>query len=106
MKIIGTTIYDVDRLSILDEEGKIIISLADYNFEAPVNGSEITITIEIKEKINEETIPVTLATIKRKCGWVKFCEVTGSNEWMLNEHLVDDDEIFHVKVSHAEKLNL
>ena len=56
--------------------------------------------------VEEEKIPVTLATIKAICGWSRYCEVTGANEWMLNEHHVEDTEIFHVKKSHAIELGL
>jgi hypothetical protein len=54
----------------------------------------------------EETIPVTLGIIRNKCGWNEYCDVTGSNHYMLKEFTVSDREIFDVKVSHAKLLNL
>src|SRR5574343_1092677 len=59
-----------------------------------------------KKEIEEETIPVTLFTIKKVCGWSEYCDVTGGNRYMLNEHSVPNSEIFHVKLSHAKKLGL
>lgn len=54
----------------------------------------------------EDTVPITLGLIKASCGWSKYCDVTGSNHYMLNEWDVSDKEIFDVKVSHAKKLRL
>lgn len=54
----------------------------------------------------EEEVPITLYTIKNTCGWSKFCDITGANHYMLKEWTVPDKEIFYVKKSHAEKLNL
>lgn len=36
----------------------------------------------------------------------KFCDVTGTNEWALNEGLADDDTKFIVTESQGEKLGL
>ena len=58
------------------------------------------------KEIKEETIPVTLFTIKNGCGWSEYCDVTGGNHYMLKEHSVPDSEIFNVKLSHAKKLGL
>ena len=57
-------------------------------------------------EVKEETIPITLASIRNTCGWSKYCDVTGGNHYMLNESSVEDYEIFHVKISDAKKLNL
>lgn len=56
--------------------------------------------------IDEKTLPITLGMIKATCGWSKFCDVTDSNHYMLNEFSVSDNEIFHVKYSHAKELGL
>lgn len=58
------------------------------------------------KEIVEETIPVTLFTIKKVCGWSEYCDVTGENHYMLNEFSVPNSEIFNVKLSHAKKLGL
>jgi hypothetical protein len=61
----------------------------------------------IKPKmIIEKEIPITLGMIKATCGWYRYCEITGSNEWMLREWSVEDSEIFYTKKSHAVKLGL
>ena len=70
--------------------------------EIPIEDIPVHIPIEEIQK----TIPVTLATIKATCGWSEYCDVTGSNHYMLNEFSVDDTEIFYVKESHAKQLNL
>ncbi len=57
-------------------------------------------------KIEERNFHVPLWVIRKKCGWEKFCDVTGTNEWSLNEGLADDDTIFTVTESQGEKLGL
>ena len=55
----------------------------------------------------EEIVPVTFYTIKNKCGWSKYCDVTGGNHYAINEGFNPDDrEIFDVKISHARELGL
>jgi hypothetical protein len=54
----------------------------------------------------ESTIPITLGHIKATCGWTDYCNVTGSNHYMLKEWDVEDREIFDVKESHAKELGL
>ena len=61
---------------------------------------------KIEEVVEEETVPITLAQIKRTCGWSEFCDVTGSNHYMLKEWTVDDRTIFDVKISQAKELGL
>jgi len=60
----------------------------------------------VDDLVTEPTIPVTLATIKLTCGWSKFCDVTGSNHYMLKEFQVEDSKVFYVKEFHAKKLGL
>lgn len=60
-------------------------------------------TTSIQEQ--EETVPVTFYTIKNKCGWSKYCDVTGGNHYAINEGCSPDDrEVFDVKISHAREL--
>ncbi len=74
----------------------------DNYFDAPFDEDEYISSLS--KIIEEETIPVTLGLIKATCGWMRFCDVTGGNHYMLNEWSVEDSEIFKVKESHAKKL--
>lgn len=56
--------------------------------------------------IKEETIPITVGIIRKKCGWKKFCNVTGANESKVNENPISDRVIVNVKLSHAKILKL
>lgn len=75
-------------------------------FDKPLDEDEWISEFMKDPEVIEETIPVTLGTIKFICGWSEFCDVTGGNHYMLKEWNVSDREIFDVKISHAEKLNL
>ena len=57
-------------------------------------------------EIEEETIPITLGTIRAKCGWAEYAKLANKNLYMLNEHTVSDREIFDIKITIAKKLNL
>lgn len=53
----------------------------------------------------EDTIPISYALIKRTVGWSAFCDVTGSNHYAVNEWGdYPDNELFHIKESHAKEL--
>jgi hypothetical protein len=56
--------------------------------------------------IKEETIPITVGIIRKKCGWKKFCNVTGVNDSKINEFSISDRVILDVKISHAKILKL
>lgn len=76
-----------------------------------VEGMDTSIATEISDyleslKVEEETIPVTIATIKNTCGWSRYCDVTGKNHYMLKEWDVSGREIQDVKLSHAKDLGL
>jgi len=77
---------------------------------AVVRYLDVSIANEIQEYLDslqeEETIPITIATIKSTCGWSKYCDVTGSNHYMLNEFSVSEREIRDVKISQARLLGL
>lgn len=73
-------------------------------FDKPLDEDEYISEFLKPKPITEQTIPITLGFIKRKCGWSEYCEVTGANEWMLREWSVQDNVIFNVKITHAEKL--
>lgn len=75
-------------------------------FDKPDDEDEYVASIFHKEKEEEETIPITLASILAICGWSEYCDITGGNHYMLNEYSVEDSEIFYVKKSHAKQLNL
>jgi hypothetical protein len=55
---------------------------------------------------DERKYPVTYSTIKNLCGWMEFCNVTGVNEWAVNEGRVDESSFFYVKETHARQLGL
>lgn len=74
-------------------------------FDSPLNENEYIESLR-KEKKIEETIPVTYATIKEKCGWSEFCDVTGGNHYAVKDFGIEDREIFDVKKSHAKVLGL
>jgi len=106
VEIVGKVVRTKDYIYIVDKNEDTLMSIAYINFGfEPEDGSEIKFTIDVEEE-KEETVPVTLSTIKRKCGWNRYCDVTGGNHYMLNEHSVEDTEIFQVKVSHANELGL
>lgn len=91
----------IDKLGYKDS-GKIVIE-----FDGNSYTSDVKVTVVLDEKKEDEkTIPVTLATIKATCSWSKFCDVTGGNHYALNEFTISDSEIFDVKESHANELNL
>ena len=60
--------------------------------------------VVIEEK--EEDLPFMLWFIKEKCGWSRWCDVTGSNHYMLNEYTIDDTDVFYCTRSQAETLGL
>ena len=72
----------------------------------PFDLEEFIDEIKNPKPVEEDTVPITLGQIKRKCGWSSYCDVTGGNHYMLNEWNPSDREIFDVKVSHAKKLKL
>lgn len=49
---------------------------------------------------------VPLWLIKEKCGWGRWCEVVGGNEWMLNEYLVAPNQTFDATKSQLSKLGI
>lgn len=54
----------------------------------------------------EKDIPVTYYQIRTTCGWSKWCDITGSNNYALNEgYEPKDSEIFYITKSQAKKLN-
>lgn len=59
-----------------------------------------------KENIEEEEIPVTIASIKNTCGWGIFCDITGMNPYALKEFDIKNDKVFYIKLSHAKELGL
>lgn len=88
---------------------KVIGNLDYENNDSEDLKDEINILLNEVNEIEDEfekTIPITLGFIKHKCGWSKFSDVTGHNPYMLNDWCVNDNEIFDVKISHAEKLGL
>lgn len=56
--------------------------------------------------IKQRTYSVPLWKIKKECGWGKFCDVTGVNEWSIREGLVSDDSDFTISESQGEELGL
>lgn len=36
--------------------------------------------------------------------WEEFCEITGTNEWAVNEGLVDYDEEMEISTADAKRL--
>lgn len=52
----------------------------------------------------ERLLSVPLWQIKLKCGWIRWCEVVGGDEWMLSEYPIDENDIFHATESQLYKL--
>jgi hypothetical protein len=79
--------------------------LEDFAFELWENDWISEYLEPVQEK--EETVPVTFYSIKNKCGWSRYCDVTGGNHYALNEgYAPDDRDIFDIKISHARELGL
>jgi len=55
--------------------------------------------------VGEDTITVTLGNISRNHDWEKFCEVTGTSYWAMNEGGNPDADVV-LKVSDARKIGL
>ncbi|MCP4521018.1 MAG: hypothetical protein GY827_04880 [Cytophagales bacterium] len=50
-------------------------------------------------------IPITYYQIKKYVGWSKFCDVTGGNQYAINEFGEPDlTEIYYIKESQANEL--
>jgi hypothetical protein len=81
----------------------VVIAVECKNFD---DLSMLTEKLQLTIEEEEKTIPITLATIQNTCGWSKFCDVTGSNQLMLNEHTVLDDDVFYVKESDIKTLDI
>lgn len=88
-------------------------SVDDYCYGLPRNNSDLSEYINIihiainnfkSSEVEEVTIPITYGLIKNTCGWGRYCDVTNGNHWAANEFSIDDNEIFHVKLSHAKEL--
>jgi len=81
-----------------------------YNLENNPNSCENEwVKIFISQKLNkkieeEEKFSFTLQYIKAKCGWDKFCDVTGYNHYALNEFSISESELFSITKSHAIEL--
>lgn len=59
------------------------------------------------EKIEEETIPITYSTLKRKIEWNELHEIIHVGYYALREGFeIKDTEIFHIPLSVVEKYNL
>jgi hypothetical protein len=80
------------------------VAMNNY-FDKPLDFDEFIESIN-KVEVEEDTIPITLGHIRNTCGWSRYCDITGSNHYMLKEFSVSDREIFDVKKSDAEKLGL
>ena len=58
------------------------------------------------DEVEEVKLSFPLWLIREKCGWSKWCDVTGNNHYMLNEYSVHNDTTFYCTRSQAEKLGL
>lgn len=108
---IKDALYTIDAKGYTPQEGWIqahcaIIELLKDRVGFKFDRKEISKEIYKIEEEKDPKIPVTLGTIKAICDWSQFCEVTGSNVYMLAEHHVEDTKIFYVKKSHAVELGL
>lgn len=98
--------FTVDDLREAYNAGRLFGEHNSY-FDKPLDENEwIEMYTKEPEPELEETIPVTLALIKKVCGWSEFCDVTGGNHYALKEFSISDREVFDVKISHAKKLCL
>lgn len=58
-----------------------------------------------KETKEEKTIKIYYSWIKYNCGWSKYCDITGSNHYAINEFgEPDDDEYYEVTLTEAKEL--
>lgn len=55
----------------------------------------------------EEEISFTYSFLRRKLDWMKFCELTGTNEYCRKEgREIEDSDIFYITESKAKEYNL
>lgn len=51
-------------------------------------------------------IGITVGELVDKGVWLNYCELTGTNEWSINEGLIDSDEVLNLSEQHAIQLGL
>ena len=51
-------------------------------------------------------IIVTLSEISNRWDWDKYCEITGTNPWCLNEGLATGDERVELTTEQAYKIGI
>ncbi len=90
---------------------KLTTDHGDKIYEVDLYLDEVDFATDIEEDCdcynyyNQESVyTIPLVVINKVCGWEKFCEVTGTNEWCINEGYECDS--FDVKESHAKELGL
>jgi hypothetical protein len=49
---------------------------------------------------------ITARELTDKGLWMRYCEITGTNEWAVNEGLLDDNDRLFVDNETAKELNL
>lgn len=69
-----------------------------------VKGFETWYKETYEKKELEETIDIAYSWIKKKCGWSKFCDVTGGNHYAIKEFGEPYQTSFEVTISQAEEL--
>ncbi len=72
--------------------GKLVNKLQDFEFD---------------KEVEEDKISFTYSFLRRKIDWMQFCELTGTNEWAINEGAeFKDSDIYYLTESQAKKYNL
>jgi hypothetical protein len=76
----------------------------DNYFDEPLTENEYIESLNPEPK-QQEKIPITYGQIKAVCGWSKFCDVTGSNPYAINEGWnPSDTEIIAITKEQYNKL--
>jgi hypothetical protein len=103
-------LYAKEDLRKAFEEGKYKVWYSDHstshNDREPLDFEDFIKTLyPIKDE--EEKLSFTYSFLKRKLGWEKFCDLTGTSEWAINEGgEINDNEIYYFTISQAKKYNL
>lgn len=51
-------------------------------------------------------IKITAGELMNRGIWIRFCELTGTNDWALAEGLADSDTEFNLTEEHAYELGI
>ena len=92
----------------IDDEYRSVTKDNDRGYNLVFNNREAILDGSFfKPSEPEATVPLTFLYLERKLGWIKFCELTGVNEYAKNEgYEFSDTEIFYIPESKVEEYNL